>query len=288
MRLFAFGLGYSAATLIARKRFGPAAGTTRTQEAAQRWRREGVDAYRFDGTTFEPELIDALRRAEVALVSIPPGAEGDPVLRLLASAIAEARLARIVYLSTVGVYGDVAGAWVDEASATLAATPRARARLEAEAGWRALGQGLNVPVDILRLAGIYGPGRSALDRVREGTARRIVKPGQMFNRIHVEDIARAIEAAAAVGGPGDIYNVADGAPAAPEDVIAYAAELLGVPVPPEEPFATAKLGEMSRSFYDENRRVRPAKLTAIGWTPLYPSYREGLSAILGGSLRRSS
>ena len=280
MSLFAFGLGYSARRLIERGRLGPAAGTARTLAAVEAWRRSGVEAYLFAGAPFEEKLTDALRGADVVLVSIPPDAEGDPAIRALSSPIELRRLQRIVYLSTVGVYAETDGGWVDETSPTAVALPRALARLKAEAAWRDLGDHAGVPVDILRLAGIYGPGRSAFDRLREGTARRVVKPGQVFNRIHVEDIASAIEAVVAARRPGAVYNVADGAPAPPEDVIAYAAELVGVVPPIEEPFATAGLSGMARSFYDSNRRIRPDKLGEIGWTPLYPTYREGLEAIL--------
>ncbi|HXT05401.1 MAG TPA: SDR family oxidoreductase [Roseiarcus sp.] len=276
MRLFAFGLGYSASRVIARGRFGAAAATVRDPAASAAWRRRGVDAYLFD----DAELQRALAEAEIALVSIPPDAEGDPTLRAHASALRAGRLARIVYLSTVGVYGDSGGAWVDEDSPTKAMTPRARARVDAEGAWRALGREAGVAVDILRLGGIYGPGRNAFDRLRDGTARRLVKPGQAFNRIHVDDIAAAVETVAAAGRPGAVYNVVDGAPSAPQDMIAYAAALLGVAPPPEEPIASAGLTGMAASFYQENRRVRNAKLRALGWTPRYPTYREGLAAVL--------
>jgi nucleoside-diphosphate-sugar epimerase len=279
MSLFAVGLGYCARRVIERGRLGPAAGTARTAAAVEAWRRSGVAAFLFAGSQFEAGIAGALRSADVALVSIPPEAQGDPALRALSALILEAGVGRIVYLSTVGVYAEVDGAWVDETSPT-ATTPRALARLGVEAAWRDLGERGGIPVDILRLAGIYGPGRSAFDRLREGTARRIIKPGQVFNRIHVEDIARAIEAVVAARRPGAIYNVADGAPAPPEDVIAYAAELMGLAPPPEEPFASAGLSGMARSFYESNRRIRPDKLRAIGWTLLYPTYREGLAATL--------
>jgi nucleoside-diphosphate-sugar epimerase len=191
----------------------------------------------------------------------------------------EARPARVIYLSTIGVYGDSGGAWVDEASLARATSARARARLQAEAAWMAFGREAGVLTDILRLGGIYGPGRGAFDRLREGSARRVVKPGQMFNRVHVEDVAAAIETVAA-RGEGGVYNVVDGAPSAPQEVTAYAAELMGIAPPPEEPFATAGLTGMARSFYEENRRVGNARLRALGWAPLYPTYREGLAAIL--------
>lgn len=276
MSLFAFGLGYCAACVIERGRLGAAAGTVRKPEAVEAWRAGGVEALLFDGSG----VAAALSRAGVALVSIPPDAQGDPTLRAFGPALREARLARIVYLSTVGVYGDAGGAWVDEAGPVRAASARARARMEAEAAWAALGHEAGIPVDILRLGGIYGPGRSAFDRLREGTARRVVKPGQVFNRIHVDDIAAAVEAVVSAGRAGAIYNVVDGAPSAPEDMIVYAASLLGVPPPPAEPFATAGLTGMALSFYEENRRVRNDRLRALGWAPRYPTYREGLAAVL--------
>lgn len=280
MSVFAFGLGYCATRIIARGALGPAGGTARGRATVDGWRAAGVDAFLFDGARADDGLAAGLARADVALVSIPPDPQGDPTLRALGSALRDARLERVVYLSTVGVYGDTGGDWVDETSPTRAITARARARVAAELAWTMFGDEAGVVVDILRLGGIYGSGRSALDRLRDGTARRVVKPGQVFNRIHVEDIARAVETVAAAGRPGAIYNVVDGEPAPPEDMIAYAAEALGRPPPPAEPFATAGLSGMALSFYEENRRVRSDKLRALGWTPLYPSYREGLRAIL--------
>ena len=282
MSLFAFGLGYCAARVIARKRLGGAAGTARTPEAVAAWRRDGVEAFLFDGAG--PGAADAVRSADVALVSIPPDADGDPTLRAFMPALRG--IGRVVYLSTVGVYGDAGGGWVDETSPTQAATPRALARVEAEAAWRAFGREAGREVDILRLGGIYGPGRGGFQRLREGTARRVVKPGQVFNRIHVDDIAYAVETVVAAGRPGEVYNVVDGSPSPPEDVIAYAAELLGLAPPPLEPYATAGLTGMAASFYEENRRVRNGRLRALGWAPSRPSYREGLKAALAEEGRR--
>ena len=173
---------------------------------------------------------------------------------------------------------------MDEDSPLRAVTPRARARVAAEAAWSAFGAEAGVAVDILRLGGIYGPGRSAFDRLREGSARRVVKPGQVFNRIHVDDIAAAVETVVAAGRPGAVYNVVDGAPSAPEAMIVHAAELLGAPLPPEEPFESAGLSGMALSFYEENRRVRSERLRALGWSPAYPTYREGLAAIFAQGL----
>jgi nucleoside-diphosphate-sugar epimerase len=283
MSLFAFGLGFCAARVIARGRLGQGAGTARDRAAVAAWRARGVEAYLYDAA--DPGLAAALKRARIALVSIPPDAEGDPVLRAFRPALGAAGLARIVYFSTVGVYGDAGGEWVDETSPLRATTPRARARVAAEAEWRAFGDETGVAVDILRLGGIYGPGRSAFDKLREGTARRVVKPGQVFNRIHVDDIAYAVEAVVAAGRPGEVYNVVDGAPSPPQEATAYAAGLLGLPPPPEEAFAAAGLKGMALSFYEENRRVRNDRLRTLGWTPAYPTYREGLRAVLDEETR---
>ena len=229
MRLFALGLGYSARRLIARAGGVEAAGTSRTPEAVAALRAEGVEAYLFDGARRDAGLSEAIARAQTLIVSTPPGPNGDPALAALAGEIAAAPdLKRIVYLSTVGVYGDWGGDWVDESSETRATSPRGRRRIEAEAQWRALGADRGVPVEILRLAGIYGPGRNALVKLAEGDARRIVKPGQAFNRIHVDDIAGVALALLAAGGAGGVWNVADREPAPPQDVIAFAAGLMGI------------------------------------------------------------
>jgi len=277
MSLFAFGLGFCAARVVVRGRLGAAAGTARSEAAVAAWRARGVEAFVFDGARVGEGLGEALARSPVVLVSAPPDAAGDPVLRVFAGSL---RPARAVYLSTVGVYGDSAGAWVDETSPLKPALGRARARVAAETAWRELGRKAGFEVDILRLGGIYGPGRGAFDRLREGTARRVVKPGQVFNRIHVDDVALAVESVVAAGRPGDFYNVVDGAPSTPQDVIAYAAELIGVPPPPEEPYETAGLTGMAASFYEENRRVKNDRLRALGWAPQFPTFREGLRATL--------
>ena len=189
----------------------------------------------------------------------------------------------IGYLSTVGVYGDFGGAWVDEDTPPKPGSERTVRRLAAETAWRDFGANHDRAVRIFRLAGIYGPGRSAIDDLFAGTARRIVKPGQVFNRIHVEDIAAVLETAAANGGAHAVYNVTDNEPAPPQDVVAYAARLIGQDPPPETPFETAALSPMGFSFYSENRRVRNARLRDdLGVDLTYPSYREGLAAILAG------
>ncbi len=290
MRLFCFGLGYCARRVVARGERLEASGTTRGDEAANALRRDGVAAFAFDGVRADEALLPALSRAQVMLVSAPPAEGGDPALAHFQREIAAApELERVVYLSSVGVYGDRGGAWVDEASPPLPSSPRSVRRLAAEDQWRALGEARGVAVDILRLAGIYGPGRSALANLRAGEARRIVKPGQTFNRIHVDDIAEVALRLIAAGGAGGIWNVADEEPAPPQDVVAFAASLLGMAPPPEEAFETAPLSPMARSFYDENRRVCVDKLRReLGYRWLYPTYREGLSALAAAGEGRES
>ncbi len=280
MRIFCFGLGYSALHFLEGQQSVEASGTVRDADKARALTRDGVAAAVFDGARVDAAIAPRLAAAEALLVSIAPGAE-DPVLARFSDAIRAAKgLRAIVYLSTIGVYGDHGGAWVDETSATAARSERGRARLVAERQWRALEASTGVPVHILRLAGIYGPGRNLLMKLRQGEARRVAKPGQIFNRIHVEDIAQAIDLALAAPGPGSLWNVADEEPAPPQDVIAFAAQLLGIAPPPEEAFETAEMTPMARSFYADNKRVSIAKLKReLGFAPKYPTYREGLRAL---------
>ncbi len=279
MKLFVFGLGYSAQRFVAGVDGATIAGTTR---AARKIAALGddVETLAFDGARADDAILARLAASDTLLISVPPGERGDPVLDLFASAIAAARWRAIVYLSTVGVYGDHDGAWVDEESAARTASARGRARLTAENAWRALGRTINAPVHILRLAGIYGPGRNALVKMRDGRTQSVVKPGQVFNRIHVADIAQAIGLAFGAAGQGEIWNVVDDEPAPPQDVAAYAAKLLNLPPPQEVPFDGADMTPMARSFYGDNRRVSNAKLKrALGFAPIYPTYREGLRAL---------
>jgi nucleoside-diphosphate-sugar epimerase len=279
LNLFVFGLGYSAGHFVAGLDGARIVGTTRNMLNPKR-ALETVELLAFDGVHADPSIEARLAQSEVLLVSIPPGEQGDSVLPRFAPALAATRWRAIVYLSTVGVYGDHGGAWVDEQSALRPSFARNRVRVEVEQAWLTLGRDVGAPVHILRLAGIYGPGRNALVNLREGRARRIVKPGQVFNRIHVADIAQAIGLAMATGGESAIWNVADDEPAPPQDVIAFAAALLGRPTPPDQPFESAELAPMARSFYADNKRVSNAKLKrALGFKPLYPTYREGLSAL---------
>jgi nucleoside-diphosphate-sugar epimerase len=281
VRIFFFGAGYCARRLIEREPWIEASGTARSAEGVAALRRGGVEAYAFDGAGSDPGLEQALKKAEAIVVSIPPRDGAGAALERFAAAIAAAAaLRRILYYSTIGVYGDHLGKWVDETSATLTRTARGLARLDDEARWMAAAQARGAQADILRLAGIYGPGRNALVNLARGEARRIVKPGQVFNRAHVDDIAQISSLVLTKGLHGQIWNVADDEPAPPQDVVAYAAALLGLEPPPEEPFDQARLSPMAREFYADNKRVSIAKAKALlGFAPAYPTYREGLTAL---------
>jgi nucleoside-diphosphate-sugar epimerase len=283
-KLLCLGLGYSALHLARRlaQNGWQVAGTARTGQGVAAIAAEGFTGLLFDGTQPGDGLREAIASATHILVSVPPGEGGDPVLTHHAGDIAGApALAWIGYLSTIGVYGDHQGAWIDETTPTTPASQRSRHRVTAEQAWLALGAESGMPVQIFRLAGIYGPGRSAIDRLRAGTAQRIVKPDQVFNRIHVADIAEVLCAAIAGRGSHQIYNVTDDEPAPPQDVIAYAAHLLHMPPPPEIAFEDAELSLMAKSFYVENKRVNNARLHHdLGLDLKFPSYREGLRAIL--------
>ena len=287
-RLFCFGLGYSALALIELLR-GDSwsfAGSCREPNKAAAYRDAGIDAHVFDGERAMTEIGQALAGVTHLLISVPPDAAGDPVLRchgrdITALITATPRLAWVGYLSTTGVYGDHGGGWVDEATARLPSGERGRRRVAAEDDWLRQWHDHGVPAHLFRLAGIYGPGRSALDTVRAGKAQRIHKPGQVFSRIHVADIAAVLRASMAKANPGAAYNVCDDNPAPPEDVIGYACELLGVPPPPLVPFASADLSPMARSFYDDNKRVSNARIKSDLHVHLrYPDYRAGLTALL--------
>jgi nucleoside-diphosphate-sugar epimerase len=282
-RLFCFGLGYSAMVLARRliAKHWRVAGTVRSPEKAKALAAEGIEAFVFDrGRALDPA---ALAGTTHLLSSVPPDDKGDPVLDALGSDLL--RLEGIKwtgYLSTTGVYGDRGGEWVDERAALRPAGKRGAARVAAEDAWRALGR-VGHKVHVFRIAGIYGPGRSALDTVREGRAKRVVKPGQVFGRIHVDDIATVLEASLAKPEADAIYNVADDDPAPPQDVIAYACALLGVEAPPEIPYeiAAKEMSEMARSFYAESKRVSNCKIKEeLGVRLAYPDYRKGLQALL--------
>jgi len=274
--LLSFGHGYSARALT--KRLGAEwriIGTTRTEAKAAELMASGIEPRIWPGADLKP----ALNTATHLLISAAPSEAGDPVLAEVRDDI-EARKDQfewVGYLSTTGVYGDHQGAWVDENTALTPSTKRGQLRVEVEAAWQAMG----LPLHIFRLAGIYGPGRGPFEKVRNGTARRIIKQGQVFSRIHVDDIAQVLAASIAQPDPGAIYNLCDDDPAPPEDVIAHAAHLLGLPVPEAVDFETADMTPMARSFYAESKKVRNERIkTDLGIKLIYPDYRAGLAALL--------
>ena len=284
-KLFVFGCGFSARALIERLKSQAIemAGTTRSAEKAGKLEALGVTAYLFDAETGLDRADEALAGVTHLLLSVPPGkGPGDPVLaaegeRLKALA---PDLEWVGYLSTTGVYGDRGGDWVDEESPLTPATERGARRLAAEQAWAAFGRETGVPVHLFRLAGIYGPHRNQLKGLSEGTARRIVKPGQVFSRIHVTDIAAVLEASIARDLPSTAFNVCDDEPAPPQDVVAYAAELMGIAPPPEIAFEDADLSPMAASFYAESKRCSNHRIKRdLEVTLTYPTYREGLRAL---------
>ncbi len=281
LRLLLFGPGYSGIALARRlQTHGWAvSGTVRGEAAAGALKNAQVTPI----AVGEAEaLAAALAVCDALLVTAPPDVQGCPGLAALGPALASgARPGWIGYLSTTGVYGDRGGGWVTEDSPPAPLSEQGRRRVEAERSWLALGKRLNLTVAVFRLPGLYGPGRSALDRVRGGTANRIVKPGQVFSRLHIDDLAAALEASIERPSAGAIYNLCDDEPSPPQDVVAYAAKLAGVPPPPETPYNPAALSPASRRFFDESKRVSNARAkAALGWRPTYPTYREGLAAIL--------
>lgn len=283
-RLFCFGLGYSARHLAARlKSEGwQIAGTCRSGDASAALAEQDIETHRFDGTAPMHPLPAALVNASHILSAVPPGADGDPVLARHGADIAALEtLEWAGYLSTTGVYGDRDGGWVDEESPRIPSGERGRRRVTAEDCWLDLWRAHHVPVHLFRLAGIYGPGRNALETVRAGRARRIDKPGQVFSRIHVDDIAQILIASIANPDPGEAYNVCDDEAAPPQEVIAYACDLLGVEPPPLVPFEEAELSDMARSFYSDNKRVSNERIKrALGVRLQWPTYRDGLTALL--------
>lgn len=272
--LLSIGHGYSARALarLLLPQGWRIIATTRSAAKADLLRAEGVESMVWTGGALP------LSEATHLLTSVAPDGSGDPVLAAQRNEIAASQhLEWVGYLSTVGVYGDHGGGWVDEDTPLTPSTTRGVQRVAAETAWAALG----LPLHVFRLAGIYGPGRGPFEKVRDGTARLIVKPGQVFSRIHVEDIAQVLAASIARPTPGRVYNVCDDAPSPPEDVLAYAAELLGLPRPPEVPFDPASMTPMAASFYAENKRVRNDRIKAeLGVTLRYPDYRAGLEAML--------
>ena len=277
-KLMIFGLGYSASAYLAVR--GASGGTV---DVTRRTADGGANLV-FDGTSASPAVREALIRADQLLVSIPPQGDMDPVMTHLAADLA-ARPRKIVYLSTIGVYGNYDGAWIDESAEPRPANARTKARVQAEQAWLALAQH-GSDVSVLRLSGIYGPGRNVLEKLKSGKARRIILPNQVFNRIHVDDIAQAITAAFAAPHGLGMINVTDNEPAPPQDVISFAADLLGFTLPPEQDFTTAALSEMARSFYGESKRVSNRRLRElIGVELRYPTFREGLRALAASMLQ---
>jgi len=275
--LLSLGHGYSARALA--RRLVPQGwrviGTTRNPAKAEAFRDEGVEPLMWPG-----DLEWVLEEATHILCSAAPDAKGDPFLQAL-PAIAEAKAGWVGYLSTTGVYGDHDGGWVDEDTPLTPQSDRGRQRVLAEGQWLATG----LPVHVFRLAGIYGPGRGPFEKVRDGTARRIIKPGQVFSRIHVDDIAQVLEASIKAPNPGAAYNVCDDNPCPPEEVIGYAARLLGMPEPPAVPFAEVAptMTPMALGFYSESKKVRNDRIKdELGVKLLYPDYPQGLAALLAG------
>ena len=271
---------------------GPAgwslAGTCRTPDGCRALADAGVDAVPFSREAPLADAAGCLAGATHILLSIPPDAEGDPALDCHGADIAAVPAVEwIGYLSTTGVYGDTGGAWVDETATPTPTGERGRRRLAAENAWLAFGAQHGLAVHVFRLAGIYGPGRNALATARRGAAKRIDKPGHVFSRIHVSDIAQVLAASTARPRPGAIYNVCDDEPAPAADVVAHACALLGVAPPPLTPFEDADLSPMARSFYADNRRVSNARIKSeLGVALRYPDYRAGLASLLaeeGGS-----
>lgn len=276
--LLSFGHGYSARELT--KQLLPKGwrviGTTRSAEKAEALRASGVEPLIWP----TGDMSQAIAAADHILISAGPNEDGDPTLNELRDLIAQKgpNLRWVGYLSTTGVYGNFDGDWVDETTTLNPTTKRGQARQKAEAEWASI---LGLPLHIFRLAGIYGPGRGPFAKVRKGTARRIIKENQVFSRIHVEDIVQILMASIAQLNSGAAYNMCDDDPAPPQDVIAHAANLLGLPVPPAIPFEQAELTPMARSFYAENKKVRNDRIkTELGVKLLYPTYREGLQALL--------
>ena len=272
--LLCLGFGYSAAAFAARlvPQGWAVIGTIRHAGAAA-----GLVSQEVEPLVLPADLAPALARATHVLATAAPDGNGDPFLGAALPTFSAARPEWVGYLSTTAVYGDHQGGWVDETTPPTPQSARAVLRILAEKQWMATG----LPVHIFRLAGIYGPGRGPFEKVRDGSARRIIKPGQVFSRIHVDDIAATLMASIARPNPGAIYNVCDDDPAPPEDVLAYAAALLGLPEPPGIPYEAAEMSPMARSFYGESKRVSNRRIRGeLGVDLTYPTYREGLEGLL--------
>ena len=286
--LLIFGYGYTARAFVKAvgADFKTIYGTTRRPRQSHS---DGVTLLRFDGVDRDEVLHQAVAEAQAVLISVPPDAQGDPVLDAFSDLLADNKNLRwLGYLSSVGVYGDHQGAWVDEHAPLYPQNDRSKRRVEAEQAWLDLGQDAGLPVHIFRLAGIYGPGQNALVNIKNGTAKRILKEGQVFNRIHVDDIARVLQASLLRPHPEAIYNVSDDEPAPPQDVVLYAAQKMAVPPPPAYAYDKAGLSAMALSFYGENKRVSNALIKQdLAVTLAFPTYREGLDALYAAGEGRS-
>ena len=274
--LLCFGFGFSAQHLAAilDKSEWRISGTSRSGEGVAAINATGHEGILFDELKLIPSSVTHI------LSSVSPDKFGDPVLRQFETSLAAQakQFEWLAYLSTTGVYGDRAGALIDETAELRPNGERGQRRVDAEQQWQAIA---NLPLHIFRLPGIYGPGRNQLESVKDGTAKRIIKTGQIFSRIHVEDIAGILKASIAKPNPKQIYNMADDEPCPPQDVVTYACELLGVAPPPEIPFEQAELSPMARSFYADSKRVSNARIkTELGYQLKYPNYRVGLTALL--------
>jgi nucleoside-diphosphate-sugar epimerase len=276
--LLCFGFGFSAQAFAARldKREWKISATSRDPEGIAEVNTQGFRGFLFDGKLqIAPDVTHLL-------ISAPPSENGDPVLNLFEEQLRKLskQLQWVGYLSTTGVYGDRGGDWVDEDSPLEPNTARGHRRLDAERSWLKLHSDCGLPVHLFRLAGIYGPGRNQLLTVLNGSAKRIIKPGQIFSRIHVDDIAGVLAASCAKPNPGRAYNVCDDEPCPPQEVVEFSANLLGLPVPPEIPYEQAKLSPMAKSFYADSKRVSNKRMkNELGYKLLYPNYREGLRAL---------
>lgn len=289
MQALILGAGYSGKAIGAAllPLCGRVAGTTRSTDKQSAIARLGLTAAVYDGATLTPDLVALLADTTHLVQSIAPGSAGDPIIGMGEVRMTDLmpRLEWIGYLSTVGVYGDHSGAWVNEDTPLRPVSARSVERVAAETEWLAYGAARGLPVAVLRLSGIYGPGRNAFCNLADGTARRLVKPGQVFNRIRVEDIAAAT-AFLVASKAGGIFNVTDDEPAAPQDVVVEAARLMGVAPPSEMPFETAELSPMARSFYGENKRVSNRRLKELGFAFSYPDYRISLAQLWRSDLWR--
>lgn len=285
MRMMIFGAGYSGKAIgkLLSGQGASVAGTTRSAEKGKALEDSGIRPFIFDGTSLSEALLAELAETTHLVQSIAPGSEGDPLIRLCGQAGIKAimpKLEWIAYLSTVGVYGDHHGAWVNEDTELKPVSVRSVERVDAEQAWQVVAARDGLPLAILRLSGIYGPGRNTFINLANGTARRLVKKDQVFNRIRVEDIASATAFLAEPRTAG-IFNVTDDLPSPPQDVVTEAARLMGMEAPPEQPFETADLTPMARSFYGENKRVSNTKIKMVGFNFQYPNYHMSLADLLG-------